>query len=441
MTNKLVRINQIGFGLISFGVLYSYITILSASFDLLAEVAAKPPNTQTHTNISAIQQNTNKTNNSNDDVLISSCNAQSTAVTLMMNTIPCGLVKLMYPALFIDLPTKFKIPFSSVLYTVSSLILGTTSKAWTIYLGIILNSIGLGIFDATFISIAPKYHELSFSGYVVGAGCAQVAASVLYAWFRMYMSTQSVMLLLLIMPFIICVSYIFIVEQLDQHESSKLNPLETVKRTKYRSRSRHNSLVDININESLSNSVSSFDNLIEKKLNISQKISLLPSLAKYFFPVFLTYSLLFYSNQGLFELVYFPSVSEYLNQAAQYRWFEVSYMLGELLARTSIMIIRIPYLWLFPGIEFIIMIFFLLHAFQVLLLPSFYLAIFLILILGFMSGGCYVNSISKAMRDFDSDESKGFVASAICNGDTTSAPIAALLSLPTHTAVCDLYKH
>lgn len=433
MTDRQLLINQIGFGLMTFGSLFGYVVILTASFDLLAAIvgSSKSDSSSVTDTKKLIGSNITESRYDSDYQF---CDAQSTAVMLFINSIPYAIIKLIYPAVFLELPITPKIIVSSILYIIASLLLGTSSDTICIYLGIIINSIGLGIFDPTFLSMTPKYNELSFRGYVIGSGFGEVTASLSYAWLRMSMSIQSIMLLLLVMPVIINISYAYVIKPVDIFEQRKLNSTITFKRNK---QNIDELLNDESYNSSQSiNLIEEEEEYVESKLSARQKLSLLPRTAKYFVPVSLTYTILMYTNQGVYELVYFPNIFNYLNHAAQYRWYQVSYLTGGLLARMSITVIKIPYLWLFPSVEFVIMIFFLLHAFQVLLLPSFYFAIFLIVIMGMMSGGCYVNSISEAMKSSE-QRIKGFVASVISNANSLTLPLTVLLSLVTHADFCN----
>ena len=62
-------------------------------------------------------------------------------------------------------------------------------------------------------------------------------------------------------------------------------------------------------------------------------------LLKYMLPLGAVYFSEYLINQGLFELLYFPGVS--LSHAQQYRWYQLTYQLGVLVSRSSLLCLSI----------------------------------------------------------------------------------------------------
>ena len=60
---------------------------------------------------------------------------------------------------------------------------------------------------------------------------------------------------------------------------------------------------------------------------------------KYMLPLGAVYFFEYLINQGLFELLYFPGVS--LSHAQQYRWYQLTYQLGVLVSRSSLLCLSI----------------------------------------------------------------------------------------------------
>jgi battenin len=79
----------------------------------------------------------------------------------------------------------------------------------------------------------------------------------------------------------------------------------------------------------------------------SRRLALLRSLLKYMIPFFLVYFAQYFINQGLFELTYFRN-SFISDHKTQYRWYNVAYQLTVFISRSTIQLIHIKWLPIFP---------------------------------------------------------------------------------------------
>ena len=77
-----------------------------------------------------------------------------------------------------------------------------------------------------------------------------------------------------------------------------------------------------------------------RQLSLQDKADVVKGLLlKYMLPLGAVYFSEYLINQGLFELLYFPGVS--LSHAQQYRWYQLTYQLGVLVSRSSLLCLSI----------------------------------------------------------------------------------------------------
>lgn len=428
-----ILLNQIGFGLIGFSNVFIGYTLISATFDLLSTLSDNPTNPPTEI---AVDNKTTTITHSNPF-----CNASSTSVLALFSAVPCLIVRTIYPLYLINLPPRIKISAVVIMDIIAIISLSSFKISELILTGYVLQSMATILGDSTFASISPKYHKLSFYAYAVGIATGACTSTFSYAFLRMYMSIESVMHILYLMPIILTISYAFIIKPID--------PLTTWENENIRLLGDHIGLPLCNKNrngivcERLNNFVES-DRIktIEKQdiktMSLKTKLKIIKPAFGYFLPFSLTYLCTYYSNQGLYELINLAVLPIGINHAAQYRWYQFIFQVGELLGRSSINFVSINKLWFFPISQFITSIILLMQAFLIFKIPGFGFALGFILMQGIVSGSCYVNVLTKTTTDFKGDNEE-LVISFVCSADTSNIILAYLLAIPTHTAVCALY--
>lgn len=118
------------------------------------------------------------------------------------------------------------------------------------------------------------------------------------------------------------------------------------------------------------------------------KLSLIRPLLKYMIPLFIVYYAEYLINQGLFELLYFKDT---FSHKVQYRWYSVTYQAAVFISRSSIELIKIKQLWIFPVCQLAVLAFLLSEVFLQ-YIPSIAIVFVVIFLEGLFGGGCYVNA-------------------------------------------------
>ncbi len=152
-------------------------------------------------------------------------------------------------------------------------------------------------------------------------------------------------------------------------------------------------------------------------------------------PLFLVYISEYFINQGLFELLYFKD-SFIKEHKLQYRWYNVVYQLAVFISRSSISLIKIKFLFIFPIFQLGNVLILLSQIFFG-WMPSIWILFVLIFWEGLLGGACYVNVFDMISIKIDKnvrEVSIGIASIAIEAG----IAFAGFISIPTHNAICDL---
>lgn len=468
MTLSASAANRLGFIILGLTNNFAYVIMLSAAYDLLKQSDSHLQSVPANVNPQLNTVDSNVTNLSTTTPLVNMisaaeqqqqqqqqekyCNEHSTSTILLADTLPSLATKIVYPILLVGLPTAHKAIATAFLTAIAFVITGLSVSQFLIFTGVVCASLSSGLGESTYLSRTPLYGDVSLSGWSMGTGAAGVLGAAAYALLRMILSIKVIMLLMLVVPVAMIVAYFFIIQPVDedlaeiggtsnspsigQANSSATpmspdeEPIDTVGRPKkYGASDPFNSADNPARNQTASGVDDTFD--------LRAKIQYLPSLAKYFLPLLLVYFAEYFINQGLFELIYYPEVS-FLNHAAQYRWFQVSYQVGVMISRSSLDIIRIKNLWTMSILQVLNALIFLAHASKITHIPSFYIIILLIIYEGLLGGFTYVNTFFRVKKEVKPDR-REFAISTVTIADSLGIVFAALLALPTHDALCKLY--
>jgi len=386
MNNVRLR-NFIGFWLLGLSNNYAYVVMLSAAHDILSQGGHK-------------KEDSNKI-----------CNPMSTGVILLLDIIPSLVVKLFAP--FILGYIKIKVLIVVGLTIASFLLTGLELTAMMAYLGVILASLASGLGEITFLGYMSKFEANAISAWSSGTGAAGFFGALSYfALIYIGLTSKQTILVMLIMPFVMLISFFFIIVC----EDETLSPL-----------------IDTNTSSSLQQSNPN------SKMSLSVKFSLILRLLKYMIPLGLVYLFEYFINQGLAELVFFRN--SWFDHDQQYRFYQVEYQLGVLISRSSISLIKIDKIWILSILQAFNVILFLSHILHPFLL-AFWIASSLVLFEGLIGGAAYVNTFYKLKetKEFEDDQ-KEFCLSVTSLADTIGIMISAFSAIPVHNILCDYMKN
>lgn len=422
MTCSIQLANRLGFAVLGLTNNFAYVIMLSAAYDLLNQ-SQKQQTTSTPAPINNEPYSTNSTWNATQKY----CNAHSTSTILLADTLPSLATKLVYPMLLVGIPTAYKAIATAILSAAAFVITGLSSNQILIFTGVVCASFSSGLGESTYLSNTPLYGDVSLSGWSMGTGAAGLFGAMAYALLRMLLPIEMIMIVMLVVPVSMMAAYFYVIVPIAGENEEDLISSELSRRSAQKEASQQSTYGTGEAK--VTSETISFD--------FRAKIKCLPSLAKYFLPLLLVYFAEYFINQGLFELVYYPEIT-FLDHAAQYRWFQVSYQLGVMISRSSLDIIQIRNLWTMSLLQAANSVLFLLHASKLIHIPSFYIVIALIIYEGLLGGFTYVNTFYRVKKEV-APERQEFCISAVTTADSLGIVIAGLVALPVHNALCKLY--
>lgn len=476
-------INRIGFIILGLTNNFAYVIMLSAAYDLLKQndpddddtflvnplmKAAKTTTTTTTSKPSLIFSNT-----TDDEAILQLpvsdaipggkpfCNEHSTSTVLLADSLPSLTTKLIYPFLLVGLPTSSKAIATALLSAASFLITGLASSKLLIFAGVACASFSCGLGETTYLSNSPRYGDVAISGWSIGTGASGLLGAMAYALLRMVLSITAIMSIMLVAPLLMLLAYFVIIKPI---ETTTFDPKINYQPNEHKRPSISISVVSSSSDEDQNKPfICQLDTTTGNKspiriygsygqtdeqqqqqtnkqtcqFNYKEKLRFLPRLTKYFLPLFLVYYAEFFINQGLHELIYYPEVG-FLDHAAQYRWFQVTYQLGVMISRSSLDFFVIKYLWTMSLLQLLNALLFFAHTAKWIYIPNFYATLAIIIYEGLLGGFTYANTFFCLKRDLPRNRQE-FGISTVVIADTLGIVLAGATAIPIHDSLCKLY--
>ncbi|ESN93487.1 hypothetical protein HELRODRAFT_194029 [Helobdella robusta] len=417
--SRLTR-NLIGFWLLGLTNNFGYVIMLSGAHDMLTPFNATTANASNEVNRTGS--------------LVEDCNPVGTGAVLLADIIPALLVKLMAPVVLQKIPYVFRI-CAVLLFGVASFVLASFGGSEHVY---VLNVI------ATWSS---------------GTGAAGLLGSTSYAGLTSLGLTPKVTLLIMIVvPCLMACSYFLLL----------VSPKPGLLTSPSSVCCRRNHLRDdedddgraarpdgevgfagCNNNDghdgdddggggggSADDDDGGNNNNNPGEKTAMQKIKSLKPILKYVAPLFFVYLIEYIINQALYELIIFKN--SWLAIPQQYRWYLVLYQVGVFISRSSVNFIHIPIVWVFPILQFAVLV---LLSCQVFFHYIAYIFIVFVIIVfeGLFSGGAYVNAFYAILHTPQvPQEDKELCMSVTCVSDSCGIALAGVLAIPIHNYICSL---
>ncbi|XP_014786537.1 battenin isoform X2 [Octopus bimaculoides] len=382
---------------------FAYVIMLSAAHDILKEEENKKQNqSDTFQNNSSTFGNT--TADSGSKYLI--CNEIGTGAILLADILPALLIKLSSPLYIQKLSYNLKVTIIIATTTLSFILVSAASNVIFSIIGVCFASFSSGLGEVTFLSLTSFFHKNVVSTWSSGTGGAGIFGALSYAGLTMLnLSPRHTILVMLIIPAIFAFSYFVLLQ--------KPPVLQT-------------------LGTDVSHSMLLNSSPPRLMLNTREKLVRIGAVVKYMLPLCLVYIAEYYINQTLFELLYFNKI--WLKSAEQYRWYQVDYQIGVFIARSSVNLFHLKFLWL-PvilqmGILAILQTQVLFHY-----IKSFWIIIAVIFIEGVQGGLAYVNTYYRMSQEI-SPEYLEFSIGVTCVADSMGIAIAGLISIPAHNSIC-----
>lgn len=415
------------------------------------------------------------------------CNPMSASTVLLADSLPAMIIQILYPILLVKTPVTWKVLCAILLAVCAFLITSTFNSLLSVILGTVAASMAYGLGESTFLSCSVFFGPGALVGWSIGTGCAGLASALCYALVRTVVSLQVAMQLALAMPLMMTIVYFSVLEEIDlgpkqedqqqleknidhnnntmitQRERNLPEILEKMTTTNEKPQqpdksnstqsSRTQQQEPIKGHKSKSSSTKGQQEKQNQDLELSPKgayvfqttgsksvvrfciIDMFP----YYGPMVSVYFCAYFINQGLIELMFFPDFEKTLGRADQYRWLQLAYQLGAFMTRCSVGLFRFPSLWLLGFLQPINVALCLAHTLRFITLPGFISAFALVFYVGVVSGLNYANTfayLTERIQRARLPTAVGVVGSS----NSAAVLLAAVLALPTHNKICEIYE-
>jgi len=188
--------NLIGYWLLGLCNNYAYVIMLSAAHDILSN-DFQPNGTE--------PMPTPTANNTRD------CNPVSTGAVLLADVLPSLVMKLTTP--FILSHIRLRVFLVVLLSSASFLLVSLSTSAWQAFFGVVFAALSGGLGEVTFLQYSAKYHKNVVSTWSSGTGGSGLFGSLSFAALTSAgLSPRRTVLLMLIVPVIMFVTFFFILE-------------------------------------------------------------------------------------------------------------------------------------------------------------------------------------------------------------------------------------
>ncbi|XP_071530240.1 battenin-like [Panulirus ornatus] len=345
------------------------------------------------------------------------CLRHSTGAILVADTLPATALTLAAP-LTLLVGVGLRVGLIGGLCVASYLILGLATSKY-VFLGVALASASRGFSDTTFLGHASHYHKHVLSLWSSGTGVATFVGPLLYSSMTTAgMYPQHVLLVFLVVPALIAVSFSCVLSRHKKHHADE--NLERQQPT------------GIPCDEEIENEKQKLAVVVKEKFFLFLRAQ------KYLLPLAVFYLVMYFTNQGLLELVYFPT--SHLTHAQQYSWSNTVRCLGTLISRSAHKLFLLPSTWIYSILAMMIMVVVGTEA-HYHYLPSEYIIFSLLLLQGLLEGAAFRNTVFSMHKKASSEE-REFCLGIFPTSLFLPAMLAGFASIPVHDLLCQhhLYR-
>lgn len=257
-----------------------------------------------------------------------------------------------------------------------------------------------------------------------------MAGALLYSGLtQMGLSPRVTLLIMLIVPFVMLISYFTLLVPL-----SSLPQWGSREDTQYIAVGSEEREWLMDPSEEEEGDKPTPRNQMTGPLSLTEKLQVTKGLLKFVFPLGLVYFAEYFINQGLMELLYFPTSS--LSHAEQYRWYQTLYQVGVLVSRSSLCCFKIRKLWVFALLQVVNSVL-LVVAVWCQFLPSVWIVFLVVVYEGLLGGAAYVNTFYFISKETE-ERHREFAMAVASVGDSLGIALSAAVSFPVHKYFCSL---
>jgi battenin len=347
-------------------------------------------------------------------------------VILLLSVLPGLVTKTLLPFFAERLSYLFRIGLTSI--SLCLCCIGVAQSVSTpprlAFLGISSCAGSLG--EVTFLALTSQHDATTVGAWSSGTGFAGVTGASVYYVIRSVLGLSSKQALLFVSPIslLMLLTYVFI-----------LRPSEFQKHEEVP--------VDVEDDDSGCQLPSGFEVVVIPTSHLSsRRRAYFPFLlSRFMIPLMSVYFLEYMINQGIA-----PTLDQFADRSESaklmtsaeernslYTSYQLSYQLGVFCSRSSIELVKVPQIWIFPPLQLVNMLTLLAGAGYV-LFPNKFIVMGIMFFEGLVGGGVYVNSFYR-IRQTMPDDLKAWALGAAGVGDAAGVTLAAIVNVWLECAI------
>lgn len=333
-----------------------------------------------------------------------------TGVVLLADILPDLFVKLTLPFLMQRWSFSLRVTLVVTFSVLSFVTVAFANNTVVSLLGVAAGSFSTGLGEITFLGLTAHYDKVTIAAWSSGTGMAGFGGSLTYLGFTLFMSPSSALLCMLFSPFILALSYAFL---LHTPPSAISVPASAGAVNKEGSAESRVDDCGQNAQHHEEKELLSSDSTPKPKISFREQVKALLVLWPFTLPLLVGYFCAYVINQGVYENVYW--VNEFISEDAQYRVFQTLYRLGVLISRSTSTWLPIRRVWIPAALESFNLIFMALDC-RFKLLPSLWMWFILTFYEGLLAGATYVNSFTQISQNAKAEEREFVMGGATVAG-------------------------
>ncbi|XP_037982402.1 battenin [Motacilla alba alba] len=326
------------------------------------------------------------------------CDPVGTGAVLLADVVPALVVKLLLPLVGPYLPDRLRaVAVALCLWGSVSAVAAATGTLSGLG-GVAVGSAGAGLGEVTFLTLASSYPSSGVSYWSSGTGAAGVGGALAFWGLRAWLPLPQSLLPFLALPPLMLLSFFFILGPAPPPRPAPPLPQPD-----------------------------EGGGATEEKWGVAK------AALRQGAPLGLVYFAEYFVNQGLMELLYFPSSP--LPHSAQYRTLQLLYQAGVFVSRSSLRCLRLRRLWGLALAQVLLAAFLLAAVAVNQLLPALGVAAALALGEGLVGGGAYGNAFANLSEQVPLPQQPLAVAVVTLVAEVAIAA-AGGVALGAHAAFC-----
>ncbi|CEF67651.1 Battenin [Strongyloides ratti] len=416
--------NLIAFWLLGLCNNFAYVIMLSAAKDILEK------------------ETKNGTSNYNEtcpkDEKDIKCTSISTGSVLLADILPTLFIKLLGPFFLMHIAYDIRHIIVVFFQALSYIIVGISKSVEIGLIGVVFASLGSGLGEITYLSLASHFSNNVISAYSSGTGGAGVVGALVYAAmtdpYLLNISPNKTLFFMTIVPliFLICYSKLLKCPE-SANQFGIFNNIDN-----YDYESIQNEIDEEMDNENVTTRNEGSENAVTP-LSYEEKKKIIISMLQFMLPLVVVYYAEYFINQGLLELISFTCKKGFnLTLSAQYRWYQVLYQIGVFVSRSShkLCVVKSKFLPILSIIQIINLIIFYFDA-KNHFIGHIIIVMALVLFEGTIGGKAYVSTFSQ-IHEKTTIQTREFSLTFVAISDSIGIVLAGFSAIPVHNYICSL---